>query len=147
MYGWMAPDAALITAVYVGLKHKKTGGYRAGIAVGITQDIFSFGILGINMLSKGLIGLSTGWVKESHIIDHQSPITWIIVIISATSMNEFILQTYAVGFFGASFSTFGVLQAVFTQSVINLIAGMIFFYLLDNLISWLKNIFGIRDSF
>jgi len=147
MYGWMTPDAALITAVYVGLKHRERRGYQAGIAVGITQDIFSFGILGINMLSKGLIGLSAGWIKESHFIDHQSPITRIIVIIFATVANEFILQIYAAGFFGASFSIFGIFPVVFTQSAINLIAGIMFFYLLDKLLFGLKNIFGMRDPF
>lgn len=147
MYGAATPDAALITAVYVGLKHGGRRGYQAGMAVGITQDVFSFGILGVNMLSKGLIGLAAGWIKESHVIDHQSPMTRIIAIIFATVVNESIMQIYAAGFFGASFHTFGLFPAMFVQSATNLIAGMMFFYLLDKSLTGLKNLFGIRDSF
>ncbi|GMT41831.1 MAG: hypothetical protein IEMM0002_0242 [bacterium] len=146
MYGWTAPDASLITAVYMGIRYGRIRGYQIGIAVGLAQDIFSFGILGINVLSKGLTGMASGWIREHHVIDYQSPITWMILILSSTALNEFILQAYAAGFFDAEFTIFGFLGATFLQCIINLTAGMIFFFFMDMIFTRLKSILGIRDA-
>ncbi len=47
--GRMQPDAALIAALYFGVNYMKVRGYQFGILAGLTQDIFSHGLMGINL--------------------------------------------------------------------------------------------------
>lgn len=145
MNGGTAPDAALLAAVYSGLRYSKTRGYKIGIAAGFVQDILSYGILGINLLTKGLIGFLAGWLRETHIIDPLSPLTWFMLILLGTGLNEVILQLYAIGFFGTSFSVMDTASSIFFQSFMNLIVGIPFFLFIDKLQGQLKEFLGIRE--
>lgn len=145
MYTSFAPDAALLMAVYCGLNYMKVGGYQIGILAGLFQDILSFGLLGINILSKGLLGFTAGWMRENHIIDVRSPNTWGMVIILATIADRIIMQVYSAGFFGVSHGIVDILGSIVIQSFVNVLVGVPFFYFLNKLQGQLKEFLGIRE--
>lgn len=146
MYGWMAPDMALIAALYCGRKYGKHRGYRLGIALGVAQDLFSFGILGINLFSKGLIGLVSGLIRESNLFDPRSMNTWIIVIFIATTANELIGMLYSSGLFGTTTTVAATIWTIVTQSLINLIAGLLMIFIMDRIVSRIKTPAGVQGS-
>ena len=146
MYGWMSPDMALIAALYCGRKYGKYRGYRLGIVLGIAQDLFSFGILGINLFSKGLIGLVSGLIRESNLFDPRSINTWIIVIFIATTANELIGMLYSSGLFGTTTTVAATIWAIVTQSLINLIAGLLMIFIMDRIVSRIKPPIRLQGS-
>ena len=146
MYGWMAPDMALIAALYCGRKYGKHRGYRLGIVLGAAQDLFSFGILGINLFSKGLIGLMSGLIRESNMFDPRSMNTWTIVIFIATAANELIGMLYSSGLFGTTTTVAATIWTIITQSLINLIAGLLMIFIMDRIVSRLKTPAGVLGS-
>jgi len=58
--GGIRPDLCLIAAFLVGFLVGEGAGGMIGLALGFLQDLFSAGHLGINLLTKGIIGLLGG---------------------------------------------------------------------------------------
>jgi rod shape-determining protein MreD len=58
------PDLLLVLALVLGLTRGKGGGVALGCLLGFLQDIMSGGLLGINALSKGLIGFGAGTFRR-----------------------------------------------------------------------------------
>ncbi len=133
-----APDTMLLATVYCGVKYMKIRGYQIGIIAGLVQDIFSTGLLGINLLSKGLIGFHIGWLRENHLLNPNSPPAWAAMIFLGTLFNEFAIRIYFAGIFGAQFTSSEIIYAAMTQALLNIILGLPLFYLLDRLQARLK---------
>jgi rod shape-determining protein MreD len=55
--GELAPDLALLVAVYGGLTYPPVGAAVLGFTAGLLQETLAGGLLGIGALSKGLTGL------------------------------------------------------------------------------------------
>ena len=146
MYGGMTPDMALIAAIYCGRKYGRLRGYRLGMAVGVTQDLFSFGLLGVNLFSKGLIGLISGWIRESNIFDPRSMTTWMVFLLAFTVLNELIGTMYSSGPSGTAVGFTPILYTIALQSILNIAAGLILFYLMDRIVNRLKRSERIRDA-
>ena len=138
MYGWTAPDIALIAAIYCGRKYGKMRGYRLGIAMGIAQDLFSFGLLGVNLFSKGLIGLVSGSIRESNMFDPRSMTTWMVFLLTFTVLNELIGMVYSIGPSSAAIGFAVVVYTIALQSVLNIVTGVILFFLMDNIVDRMK---------
>lgn len=147
MHGWMAPDMALIAAIYCGRKYGKVRGYQLGIAMGIAQDLFSFGLLGINLFSKGLIGMASGWIRESNIFDPRSMTTWTVVIFIFTAANELIGRIYSSGLFGTAIQFAPEAWSIVMQSILNLAAGLLMFYLMDRIVDRFKTAMGTHTTY
>ncbi len=145
MFGSLAPDTMLLAAVYCGLKYGKINGYEVGIIAGIAQDILAFGMLGINMLSKGLTGFAAGLLKENNVIDPGSATAWSFLIITGTALNEIILRLYLIGFGNAHIYFADSLAAIGMQVTLNLLLGIPLFVIADELLKWVKDAFGIRE--
>jgi len=146
MHGWMTPDMALIAAIYCGRKYGRLRGYRLGMAVGVMQDLFSFGLLGVNLFSKGLIGLVSGWIRESNIFDPRSMTTWMVFLPAFTVLNELIGIMYSSGPSGAAVGFTPILYTIALQSILNIAAGLVLFYLMDRIVNRLKHSERIRDA-
>lgn len=63
------PDLALILLVFGGLRLGKMGGVKLGLAVGLAEDMLSYGVLGANTFSKSLIGFGVGKLRDDLISD------------------------------------------------------------------------------
>lgn len=66
-YAWtgVVPDGMLLVTLYFGLHRGRETGLVGGFTMGLIQDVLSGGILGVNALSKGLIGHFTGRMKRN----------------------------------------------------------------------------------
>lgn len=66
-YTWLGarPDAMGLIVVYLGLQRGKEPGLIGGFILGLLQDVLSGGLLGVNALSKGLIGHATGSLRRN----------------------------------------------------------------------------------
>lgn len=145
MYGWTAPDLALIAAIYCGRKYGRLRGCRLGITIGIAQDLFSFGLLGVNLFSKGLIGLMSGSIRESNMFDPRSMTTWMVFLLTFTTLNELI----GIMYFSKPSTSMAFTQIIYTiglQSILNIIAGFILFYLMDRIVDRFKSAAMIRGT-
>ena len=72
--GNVVPDLILIAAVYSGIHLKKSRGIWLAALIGFFQDCLSGGLLGVNFLSKGLIGLFFCVIKDKIIVQGIIPI-------------------------------------------------------------------------
>ena len=59
------PDAMVLVTVYLGLHRGRETGLLGGFFLGLFQDALSGGLLGVNALTKGLIGHATGSMRRN----------------------------------------------------------------------------------
>ena len=133
MYGSLAPDVLLVIAVFCGLNYRKLAGFQAGLMLGLLQDLLSYKMLGVNLLSKGLIGFGCGYMRELNVVSTSSRGTWAFLITVATMLNEFIWQIIQNGFYGIEVTAWGLFSGMLFQSLMNLFFGLPLFMLLDYL--------------
>lgn len=112
------PDIMLAFAIHGGMRWGKIGGFQFGGAIGFVQDLLSYGILGINLLSKSLIGFFVGALREKYIND--SPITRIALVVSSTIVDLMIYRTLAGMLIGSEIAGLDS-KAVIAQCVVNLV--------------------------
>ena len=67
-FGGVTPDLALVWVVYCGVRYSRTVGVGAGVFIGLVQDSLSGGLLGVNTLSKGLIGYFFSTLKDKFFV-------------------------------------------------------------------------------
>lgn len=63
------PDLALILLVFGALRRGKMGGVKLGLAIGLAEDLLSYGVLGANTCAKSLIGFAMGKLRDDLISD------------------------------------------------------------------------------
>ena len=78
----VVPDLSLIFAFYCGVRFGMNRAvFMAGL-IGFVQDCLSGGVLGINTLSKSLIGFLAVSVKEKILLENITPIAVFLIIAS-----------------------------------------------------------------
>ena len=75
----IVPDLALIYVVYCGIFFPGSRGAVMGLVVGFIQDCLSGGLLGINTLSKSLIGFFFSTLKDKLFVEGILPICLFVV--------------------------------------------------------------------
>ncbi len=117
--GNVVPDLILIAAVYSGIHLKKSKGIWLAALIGFFQDCLSGGLLGVNFLSKGLVGLFFCVIKDKIIVQGIIPIGFFIFSTSLVDgMIYFLAMTSLLGgqikgnFLFSSIILFGVYNAV-----------------------------------
>ena len=96
--GNVVPDLILIIAVYSGIHLKKSRGIWLAALLGFFQDCLSGGLLGVNSLSKGLVGLFFCVIKDKIIVQGIIPIGFFIFSTSlGDGMIYFLAMTSLLG--------------------------------------------------
>ena len=133
--GNVVPDLILIAAVYSGIHLKKSRGIWLAALIGFFQDCLSGGVLGVNFLSKGLVGLFFCVIKDKIIVQGIIPIGFFIFSTSLVDgMIYFLAMTSLLGgqikgnFLFSSIILFGVCNAVIAPFL---------FYMFDKARQWL----------
>lgn len=83
--GGVTLDLALIFAVYCGVMLRGDRGIWAGFSIGLVQDFLSGSLLGVNTLSKSVIGFVFSTLKDKLIVVGFVPIS---VILFASSLFD-----------------------------------------------------------
>ena len=137
--GNVVPDLILIAAVYSGIHLKKSRGIWLAALIGFFQDCLSGGVLGVNFLSKGLVGLFFCVIKDKIIVQGIIPIGFFIFSTSLVDgMIYFVSITSLLGgqikgnFLFSSIVFFGVYNAVIAPFL---------FYVFDKVRQWLHRKF------
>ena len=86
--GGVTLDLALILAVYCGVLLKGDRGIWVGFAIGLAQDCLSGSLLGVNALSKGIIGFTFSTLKDKLMVIGFVPVS---VILFAASLFDGLL--------------------------------------------------------
>ena len=117
--GNVVPDLILIVAVYSGIYLKKSRGIWLAALFGFLQDCLSGGLLGVNFLSKGLVGLFFCAIKDKIIVQGIIPIGFFMFVTSLVDgMIYFVSMTSLLGgqvkgnFLFSSIIVFGVYNAM-----------------------------------
>ena len=144
IFGSVAPDLILLASIYCGLRFGKLSGVQVGAISGLIQDTLSYGLLGVNFLSKGLIGFSTGFLREMNLIIGNSILMWMILIFVSTAIDVTLLLVALTSFYDAPISILNILWSITIQSILNIMMGITFFFLLDGLQEYLYKGLGIH---
>jgi rod shape-determining protein MreD len=136
-FGGVTPDLALIWVVYCGVRHSRTVGIGAGVGIGLMQDSLSGGLLGMNTLSKGLIGYFFSTLKDKFYVEGMIPIGIFLIFSSIFDglVFYFSMSTILKGEVASSF----LYQSVPVYSIYNALVGPLMFLLLDKFNGWLSS--------
>ena len=104
--------------------------------MGLIQDSLSGGLLGVNTLSKGLIGYFFSTLKEKFFVEGMIPIGIFLIFSSIFDglVYYFSLGTILKGEVASSF----LYQSLPVYSIYNALIGPFMFVLLDKIDAWLQ---------
>jgi len=137
--GGIIPDPALIFVVYCGIHSQKNSGTRMGVLVGFLQDSLSGGLLGINTLSKGLIGLFFSALKDKIIVEGVLPISYFLF--AASLIDGVIYFVATTSLMGAQVKGEFLFYQVVFFGIYNAVAGFFLFHMFDRSRKWMHNKF------
>ena len=63
--GGVKPDLCLVVTCLVGFLAGPTRGFGVGVGLGFIQDTFSAGWVGLNLITKGLVGIVAGTAAKT----------------------------------------------------------------------------------
>jgi rod shape-determining protein MreD len=135
-FGGVIPDLALIWVVYCAVRHSRVMGIGAGIAMGLFQDSLSGGLLGVNTLSKGLIGYFFSTLKEKFFVEGVIPIGIFLILSSVFDglVYYFTMETILKGEVAPSF----LYQSLPIFSIYNGLIGPFMFMVFSKIDDWLQ---------
>ncbi len=135
-FNGVTPDLALIWVVYCAVRYSWMGGAGPGLAIGITQDSLSGGLLGVNTFSKTLIGYFFSTLKNKLFIEGVIPMGIFLALASIFDGLVFYFSTMTIlkGEVAPSF----LYQMLPVYSVYNVLIAPVMFMTLDKINGWLK---------
>ena len=135
----VAPDLILIVAVYFGIHLKKNNGILLAALIGFFQDCLSGGVLGVNFLSKGLVGLFFCVIKDKIIVQGIIPIGFFMF---ATSLVDGIIYLLAMtSLLGGQIKGKFLFSSIIIFGVCNAVIAPFLFYIFDKVSQWLHRKF------
>ena len=134
-FGGVTPDLILIVVVYCGINFTKNSGIGLSVLAGFFQDCLSGGLLGVNTLSKGLVGIFFSALKDKIIVEGILAVSFFIF---CTSLIDGTIYFFAMtSLMGAQFKGDFFFSQIFIFAVCNVVTGLILFYVLDRNRPWI----------
>ena len=116
------PDLAAAIAYYFGLKNGETKGLLFGSFIGLIGDSLSGGILGPNILGKGMVGFLSAFMSGSFF--RWTPVLGVIGISLLTAVNGIIVFLSKTLFEHMPTSIPSAMSIIFTAALINSLLGI-----------------------
>lgn len=116
------PDLAAAIAYYFGLKNGETKGMLFGSFIGLIGDSLSGGILGPNILGKGMVGFLSAFMSGSFF--RWTPVLGVIGISLLTALNGIIVFLSKTLFEHMPTSIPSAMSIIFTAALINSSLGI-----------------------
>ena len=129
--GGVKPDFILIIAIYSGLFLNKNIAAGIGFTFGLIQDALSFRLMGINSLSKCLIGFSIGSLREK-ILSENLLVQYLFTFI-ATFLNGVIFLFILKGLLLMEIKMLSFLWLLLIQGIYNSLLAPPIFLLLNRI--------------
>lgn len=127
--GGSRSDLCLIMALYLGLFRSQGGNY--GVVVGLLQDLSGGGILGVNTLSKGLLGLLGEVIQRQFLVLSYPALLLLFFLATIFEGALFLLLARYLLAFGFPKEVF--LETLLFQTLINAVLGPLIVLLLNRL--------------
>ena len=128
------PDFLLIAVVWLAWHEKQFVATLAGFGVGLLQDLFSSGFLGLMALAKSIAGFAAGKLSPSEKKNQRRGLFLTLIICSL--LHESIFQT--IFYFGSEQSWWAIfIQFILPGAVYTSILGVIVYQILPKRY-WLK---------
>jgi len=128
IYG-VRPDLVLILAVYCAIILEEDAGVAMAFALGFVQDCLSGDLLGVNTLSKSLIGFTFANLKTKLVLEGLGPISTFLVL--ASLFDGLVYYLVSLFLFKAHLS-FGVFfPSLLGYAIYNAVVGVAGFYLVN----------------
>lgn len=122
----VTPDLVFIAVCLIGFLAGTSEGALAGIALGFIQDMFSAGPWGLNLATKGLVGLLAGLVGRQ--VTNATSLTVVILLLSLAVASGLIVLFAVESDIGARLSA--VQHVLLPEIVLNAVLGMGCYWLL-----------------
>ncbi|MFH1014807.1 MAG: rod shape-determining protein MreD [Nitrospirota bacterium] len=116
------PDLAAAIAYYFGLKNGETKGMLFGSFIGLIGDSLSGGILGPNILGKGMVGFLSAFMSGNFF--RWTPVLGVIGISLLTALNGIIVFLSKTLFEHMPTSIPSAISIIFTAALINSLFGI-----------------------
>ncbi|MBA3070682.1 MAG: rod shape-determining protein MreD [Nitrospirae bacterium] len=116
------PDLAAAIAYYFGLKNGETKGMLFGSFIGLIGDSLSGGILGPNILGKGMVGFLSAFMSGSFF--RWTPVLGVLGISLLTALNGIIVFLSKTLFEHMPTSIPSAISIIFTAALINSLFGI-----------------------
>ena len=133
--GNVVPDLILIAAVYSGIHLKKSRGIWLAALIGFFQDCLSGGLLGVNFLSKGLVGLFFCVIKDKIVVEGIIPIGFFMF--AASLVDGMIYFVSITGLLGGQIKGNFLFSSIIFFGVCNAVIAPFLFYMFDKARQWL----------
>ena len=137
--GGVTPDPVLIFVIYCGIHFQKNNGLKMGILVGFIQDSLSGGLLGINTLSKGLIGLFFSALKDKIIVEGVLPIIYFLFVASLIDGTIYFVTTTSL--MGTQIKVDSFFYRIVFFGIYNAVIGLFLFNMFDKGRKWMHHKF------
>ena len=137
--GDIVPDLILIVAVYSGMNLKKNRGIWVAALIGFLQDCLSGGLLGVNFLSKGLVGLFFCSIKDKIIVKGIIPIGFFMFVTSL--VDGMIYFVSMISLMGGHFKGNFLFSSLILFGFCNAVIAPFLFYIFDKVRQWLHRKF------
>lgn len=128
-FGRIGPDFPLLIVVYFAVFRGALGGSVVGFVVGVLQDLFNPSYLGLNALTKSLVGFAMG--RAGAQTERDNPLFLIAVFGVAALAHDFVYLLFFARFhmseFALTWLTVGVPSALYTAVVGAVIHALVVF--------------------
>ena len=127
--GNVVPDLILIVAIYSSIHLKRTSGIWLAVLMGFLQDCLSGGLLGVNFLSKGLVGLFFCAIKEKIFVQGIIPIGFFVF--AASLVDGMIYFASMTSLLGGQVKGNYLLFSIIIFGICNGVIAPFLFYMFD----------------
>ncbi|MGH9896073.1 MAG: hypothetical protein ACREA0_29605, partial [bacterium] len=126
--GGIRPDVCLVAAVLVGATSGSRAGMLFGFAVGFLQDQFTAGVLGLNLVTKGLAGLLAGLVWRY--LANLTPVTVVGLVLVLSAVTNLVFFVAGLSDAGPSEAVARLQSILLPQAVFDAVIGVCVYWLI-----------------
>lgn len=127
--GGVTVDLALILTVYCGVLLKGDRGIWMGFSIGLIQDCLSGSLLGVNTLSKSIIGFTFSRLKDKLMVEGFIPIS--VILLAASFFDGLVYYLVLVTLLEAQIPFSFLFNTLPVYAMVNALVGPILFFFLN----------------
>ncbi len=142
--GGISLDLALILTVYCGVLLKGDRGIWAGFFIGLIQDILSGSLLGVNTLSKSVIGFTFSTLKDKLMVEGFVPVS--VILLAASFFDGLVYYLCMTALLQAQIPFSFLFNTLPIYALYNALVGPILFFLINRIKNMILRKFPVLEG-
>lgn len=130
--GGVSLDLALILTVYCGVLLRGDRGIWVGFSIGLIQDLLSGSLLGVNTLSKSIIGFTFSTLKDKLMVEGFIPIS--AILLAASFFDGLVYYLCMTALLQAQIPFGFLFNTLPVYALYNALVGPILFFMINRVI-------------